>query len=423
LSSKKDTIFLFPREILFKNLARNLQLIFKERILRKGEAMKNKRIWLRIGGLGLLALMVSCVIYIPYEEGPARKQEPYNPPEVGERPHQVKLSFVFDYLSPYGYWIYLSPYGHVWVPRQVSFRWRPYTYGRWVWTDFGWLWVSNYEWGWLTFHYGRWGWHERIGWFWVPGTVWAPAWVIWTWGELYIGWAPIPPDVEWVPGVGFSVWRLEPLPQTWVFVEGRYFTTDYLDRYLLPVERNRTVLNFVVNKRSLAAKGATIYNEGVAPELIQKWTKLEIRKYEIKPTWRPTREVITPSGVTVHMPEIIKDELAKPKEIVDPEKVHEQLSRERIPATRWQELELERRALERSQREEESYLQRKMEEEKNQALDPKVKQEVESRYQIQLEQLKKQHQEEKSELTRRQEEEKKKISGEPVRKKKEKINS
>ena len=50
------------------------------------------------------------------------------------------------------------------------------------------------DWGWVTFHYGRWAHDQRLGWFWVPGDEWGPAWVDWRRGDDFVGWAPLPPD-------------------------------------------------------------------------------------------------------------------------------------------------------------------------------------------------------------------------------------
>ncbi len=155
--------------------------------------------------IGTIMATFSCLIYIPYEERWPENRKSYPPREETQPLNQVDFSFIYSYLAPYGYWVYLSPYGHVWIPRHVPFGWRPYTRGRWVWTDLGWLWVSNFDWGWLVFHYGRWSWHNRLGWFWVPGTVWAPAWVIWTWGDLYVGWAPF--HLKWTGSLELAYLR------------------------------------------------------------------------------------------------------------------------------------------------------------------------------------------------------------------------
>ena len=82
-------------------------------------------------------------------------------------------------LEPYGDWIETGDYGYVWQPREAerSERWRPYTNGHWVYTDAGWTWVSDERFGWATCHYGRWARMRGIGWVWVPGDEWAPAWV------------------------------------------------------------------------------------------------------------------------------------------------------------------------------------------------------------------------------------------------------
>jgi hypothetical protein len=100
-------------------------------------------------------------------------------------------------LQPYGDWVVVGSYGSVWRPR-VAAGWRPYHYGRWEWTNEGWMWVSDEPWGWAAYHYGRWAFDPYYGWIWVPGYEWAPAWVSWRVSGDVIGWAPLAP--------GFSVY-------------------------------------------------------------------------------------------------------------------------------------------------------------------------------------------------------------------------
>src|SRR6266404_813212 len=73
--------------------------------------------------------------------------------------------------------------GDDWRPRRVSGDWQPYVYGRWVWTQAGWAWASDEPFGWAVYHYGRWAWSPAFGWMWVPGRIWAPAWVSWRWRD------------------------------------------------------------------------------------------------------------------------------------------------------------------------------------------------------------------------------------------------
>src|SRR5579864_406878 len=101
--------------------------------------------------------------------------QPAPPPPVEEVSYQT----FYDQLSPYGSWINYPGYGYVWVPNNVDPSFSPYlTNGHWVYTDMGWAWVSDFDWGWGPFHYGRWLDDPYYGWLWVPGYDWAPAWVM-----------------------------------------------------------------------------------------------------------------------------------------------------------------------------------------------------------------------------------------------------
>ena len=99
---------------------------------------------------------------------------------VVEQP--VTVSYFESELSPYGSWVYVNGYGHCWRPTVAvcNTEWRPYSdCGRWMWTDSGWYWYSDYSWGWAPFHYGRWFCPSGVGWVWYPDTCWGPAWVSW----------------------------------------------------------------------------------------------------------------------------------------------------------------------------------------------------------------------------------------------------
>jgi hypothetical protein len=75
----------------------------------------------------------------------------------------VDVSVFVEPLAPYGTWTSVEGYERVWIPRNVPQGWRPYTDGRWVYTDDGWTWVSDHEWGWAPFHYGRWSYATHHG--------------------------------------------------------------------------------------------------------------------------------------------------------------------------------------------------------------------------------------------------------------------
>jgi Family of unknown function (DUF6600) len=112
-------------------------------------------------------------------------------PQVGVN---ATIGGFYDELAPYGRWVDCS-YGQCWVPGQVAADWQPYSNGQWIYTEYGWTWVSNDPWGGNPYHYGTWASIEGYGWSWVPGTVWAPAWVTWSYSNNYVGWAPLPPTI------------------------------------------------------------------------------------------------------------------------------------------------------------------------------------------------------------------------------------
>jgi hypothetical protein len=155
---------------------------------------------------------------------------------------RVPVEAFYDELAPYGRWMQNPQYGQVWVP-QVAADFQPYaTDGRWVMTEYGNTWESDYPWGWAPFHYGRWLLDEYYGWIWVPGDEWAPAWVSWRSGGGYYGWAPLAP--------GFHVNIHVNLPwRYWTFVPQYYVTYRNPYRYCVPrtrvvnVYRSTTIIN------------------------------------------------------------------------------------------------------------------------------------------------------------------------------------
>ncbi|HEU5395808.1 MAG TPA: DUF6600 domain-containing protein, partial [Verrucomicrobiae bacterium] len=103
-------------------------------------------------------------------------------------------------LAPYGEWVSVGSYGRCWRPDGIEADWQPYSVGQWVWTDAGWYWQSDEPFAWACYHYGSWVQDPNYGWVWVPGTDWAPAWVVWRSGGGYCGWAPCAPaSVEVAP--------------------------------------------------------------------------------------------------------------------------------------------------------------------------------------------------------------------------------
>ncbi len=108
-------------------------------------------------------LFIACLVFFSFTQ-------------VHSQNVRVSVGFqtFYDELEPYGTWVNYPRYGYVWRYRLATTDFRPYsTNGRWVYTDDGWTWVSDYDWGWAPFHYGRWLYDDELGWLWVPGNEWA----------------------------------------------------------------------------------------------------------------------------------------------------------------------------------------------------------------------------------------------------------
>ena len=191
----------------------------------------------------------------------------------------VDLGFFYDNLASYGNWIQRPSYGWVWTPSQVSSNWRPYQDGHWVSTDQGWTWISEEPYGWVTYHYGRWFDDPEIGWEWVPGTDWAPAWVSFQEGADYVGWAPLPPSFD--INVGYNRGGYGLAPEAYVFVPERYFLSASLGSYFVPRERVSVFFGQTRNYTSYRHDGGRIYNQGIPFENIQRYVGRNVPRYQI----------------------------------------------------------------------------------------------------------------------------------------------
>jgi hypothetical protein len=180
----------------------------------------------------------------------------------------VSVSFFYDELSPYGQWSNVGRYGHCWIPRHVAAGWQPYTDGQWVYTDYGWTWVSYDPWGGDPYHYGTWVSEPSYGWVWVPGTVWAPAWVTWSYSDSYVGWAPIPPSLQ-VSFSGYSGPAVAVSHSAYVFVPVNQFAGVRVSSARLPVARNTSLMQQTRRVTSFGVTNGTIVNRGPSVQRIE----------------------------------------------------------------------------------------------------------------------------------------------------------
>src|SRR5579864_8722924 len=191
------------------------------------------------------------------------------PPDQGD----AGSRYFHQRLSPYGRWDTHASYGEVWRPR-VAAGWRPYTTGHWVYSDYGWTWAADESWGWAPFHYGRWYQDASLGWGWVPGNVWAPAWVDWRNGGGYVGWAALPPEAGFSAGVGVSFGGFDVnaaiVPSYYCFVPERSILEPRLGTFLVSPTRNAEILRGSSSIQGIGVVNGRVFNQGMSVQRIEQ---------------------------------------------------------------------------------------------------------------------------------------------------------
>lgn len=233
----------------------------------------------------------------------------------------ISFQTFYDQLSPYGIWTYSPEYGYVWAPNAGRY-FKPYfSNGRWVYTHYGWTWVSNYRWGWAPFHYGRWIYDDWRGWLWVPGYDWAPAWVAWGNYNNNYGWAPLAPGIN--ININFG-WR--PPSGWWTFVPGNRFGGSNWDRYTIRNNRNVTVnnitiINNIYNGNHGSNRVASPWMRGPEARDVERRTNTRIRPMEITDSRDPSADRVANNKVAIYRPAVNKQAEAKPGRVEEMDKV------------------------------------------------------------------------------------------------------
>jgi hypothetical protein len=127
-----------------------------------------------------------------------------------------EIQYFADGLDGTGNWV-LLPRRDLWGwrPAHVAKDWRPYRNGRWECCRGGLTWISSDPGGFVTSHFGRWEWKAGLGWYWIPGVYYSPAWVAWKSAGGLLGWAPLDfhnRPCRWDQGGGAPVtcWNMVP---------------------------------------------------------------------------------------------------------------------------------------------------------------------------------------------------------------------
>ncbi len=207
----------------------------------------------------------------------------------------ISIGGFYDELTPYGEWIDCR-YGACWVPRGVGAGWQPYSNGEWIYTRYGWTWVSSDPWGADPYHYGTWDFVDRYGWVWVPGTVWAPAWVTWSYSNSYVGWAPMPPTVTFGHS-GYSGSPIVVSETRYVFVPTNQFVGTNVLSVRVEPRRNAEIYRQARHVTRFEVSGDVVRNDAIPLATVQQATSRRIETREISSA-RTTPRTMSSSGFT-----------------------------------------------------------------------------------------------------------------------------
>ncbi len=198
----------------------------------------------------------------------------------------------------------------------------PYTNGQWVYTNNGWYFRAASQHEELTHHYGRWVYTPAMGWLWVPGRVWAPAWVEWREEDEYVAWAPVPPSVYIVNNVIIAPPVYE---ERYVIVERRYFIEPDVYQYTYKSNKHRVKITEWRRIDGITVVNKTIVNKGPDVTVIQSATGRTFEPIVINHVTGKDRIKYTDREFDVYSPEFrkvkkevkVKGPVSKPKEFTD----------------------------------------------------------------------------------------------------------
>ncbi len=247
-------------------------------------------------------------------------------PIVGAAPAEaqsISISFnlFYDRLQPHGVWVRHPRFNYVWCPTRVDAGWRPYTDGRWVYLDnYGWYFQSQEPFAWATYHYGRWYVDAQLGWCWVPGTRWAPAWVAWRRGGDVIGWAPLPPQGEGF-SVSIEVTNVQVPDDHWFFVPAPRFVAPDLRAVIIFVDEEPDLLARTEYVGPVVVQNNIVVNNVININFIEEQTGQPVQVLQVEPAAEPAEEPTETEGtISIFTGDIEETPVADaPPDVLEPQ--------------------------------------------------------------------------------------------------------
>jgi hypothetical protein len=233
----------------------------------------------------------------------------------------VSFQLFFDQLQPHGVWVQSAKYNYVFCPTGVDASWRPYTRGHWLYMkDRGWYFASDEPFAWATYHYGRWFADQRLGWCWVPGTKWAPAWVSWRRSDNVVGWAPLPPEGDGY-AVAVAVSRRELPEPYWVFVPTERFVEPDLSVNIVIGSQQPDYYAQTQFLGPVTVEGDVVINNVIDVTYIEQTTNQQVIIYQPQAAADPATQTVDADAKAIT---IFDQDVAEPAaEAAPPEPVEE----------------------------------------------------------------------------------------------------
>jgi hypothetical protein len=166
--------------------------------------------------------------------------------------------FAQKYGDLYGEWVWDNLYGYVWRPYIDRYypggNWQPYIYGQWCEVGGQMFWVPEEPWGWVPYHLGIWQWDKKLGWIWIPGSAFAPAWVDWAFFAGNYTWRPWS-LWDWYYGSDYDAFNM-------AYFGNPYYYAGYFyswPGYNAPHPQSSTNILYSIRKDQLKKKVAPTY--------------------------------------------------------------------------------------------------------------------------------------------------------------------
>lgn len=198
-------------------------------------------------------------------------------------------------------------------------QYTPYNNGQWIYTDRGWYFKASTPQEDLTCHYGRWTEDPQLGWVWLPGKVWAPAWVDWRENDDHICWAPVPPGA-YIKDNSISQYSIN--DNRYTIVEKKHFIEPgvYKYRYQYVENKNKIMIKEMIKKDGIMIREKTVINKGPEVGEIEKKTGKKIDVIKIKKTGKKDEVGSSTGEISVFSPDFKTETNSKKEPVSKPEK-------------------------------------------------------------------------------------------------------